>query len=98
MIKNHTPLPAVLVQGDLAGWITETGTPDGIFDSGQFMPGESWSYTFEETGTFTYYCIIHPWMEGIVIVESKIPDYPHDATGKELTFPLLQYTPAKTSK
>ena len=77
------------------GWMDnrDFGTPDGIFDSGQFMPGESWSYTFEETGTFTYYCIIHPWMEGIVIVESKIPDYPHDATGKELTFPLLQYTP-----
>ena len=77
------------------GWMDnrDFGTPDGLFDSGQFLPGESWSHTFEETGTFTYYCIIHPWMEGIVIVESKIPDYPHDATGKELTFPLLQYTP-----
>ena len=77
------------------GWMDnrDFGTPDGLFDSGQFLPGESWSHTFEETGTFTYYCIIHPWMEGIVIVESKIPEYPHDATGKELTFPILQYTP-----
>jgi hypothetical protein len=32
-------------------------------------------------------------MEGIVIVEKEIPDYPHDATGKKLEFPLLQYTP-----
>lgn len=32
-------------------------------------------------------------MEGVVIVEKLIPDYPHDATGKELKFPLLQYTP-----
>lgn len=77
------------------GWMDnrDFGTPDGIFDSGQFLPGDSWSYTFEETGTFTYYCIIHPWMEGVVVVESKIPDYPHDATGKQLTFPLLAYTP-----
>lgn len=77
------------------GWMDnrDFGTPDGIFDSGQFMPGDSWSFTFEETGTFTYYCIIHPWMEGVIIVESKIPDYPHDATGKQLTFPLLGYTP-----
>jgi len=77
------------------GWMDnrDFGTPDGIFDSAQFTPGESWSYEFKESGTFTYFCIIHPWMEGIVIVEKEIPDYPHDATGKKLEFPLLQYTP-----
>jgi plastocyanin len=77
------------------GWMDnkEFGKPDGIFDSELFLPGESWSYKFEESGTFSYFCIIHPWMEGIVIVEKEIPDYPHDATGKKLEFPLLQYTP-----
>ena len=54
-----------------------------------FSPGESWSYEFEESGTFSYFCIIHPWMEGIVIVEKEIPDFPHDATGKKLEFPLI---------
>ena len=77
------------------GWMDnkDFGTPDGVFDSERFMPGESWSYTFEKSGTFSYFCTIHPWMEGIVIVEKKIPDYPHDATGTKLEFPLLQYTP-----
>ena len=77
------------------GWMDnkEFGTPDGIFDSGNFPPGESWSYEFKEPGNYSYFCIIHPWMEGIVIVEKEIPDFPHDATGKELEFPLLQYTP-----
>jgi plastocyanin len=77
------------------GWMDnkDFGTPDGIFDSGRFMPGESWSYKFEESGTFTYFCIIHPWMEGIVVIEKAIPDFPHDASGKQLKFPLLQYTP-----
>ena len=76
------------------GWMSDNfGTADGYFDSDRFMPGESWSYKFEESGTFSYYCTIHPWMEGVVIVEKEIPDYPHDATGKELRFPLLQYTP-----
>lgn len=69
------------------------GEPDGIFDSGLFKPSESWNHTFEEAGIFSYYCIIHPWMEGLVIVEKVIPDFPHDATGKEVQFPLLQYTP-----
>ena len=76
------------------GWMSDNfGTPDGGFDSGRFMPGESWSIKFEESGTFSYYCTIHPWMEGVVIVEKNIPDYPHDATGQKLEFPLLQYTP-----
>ena len=74
------------------GWMDnkEFGTPDGIFDSGNFPPGESWSYEFKEPGNFSYFCIIHPWMEGIVIVEKEIPDFPHDATGKELEFPLYK--------
>ena len=76
------------------GWMSDNfGTPNGVFDSGRFMPGESWSYTFEESGTFSYYCIIHPWMEGVLIIEKVIPDYPHDATGTKIEFPLLQYTP-----
>ena len=76
------------------GWMSDNfGTPNGIFDSGRFMPGESWSYKFEESGTFSYYCTIHPWMEGILIIEKEIPDYPHDATGEKIEFPLLQYTP-----
>lgn len=76
------------------GWMSDNfGTANDIFDSGRFSPGESWSYTFDESGTFSYFCTIHPWMEGVVIVEKLIPDYPHDATGKKLEFPLLQYTP-----
>lgn len=76
------------------GWMSDNfGTPNGIFDSGRFMPGESWSYKFEESGTFSYYCTIHPWMEGILIIEKAIPNYPHDATGAKIEFPLLQYTP-----
>jgi len=76
------------------GWMSDDfGKPDNYFDSGRFMSEESWSYEFKESGTFTYYCTIHPWMEGILIVEKQIPDYAHDATGKKLKFPLLQYTP-----
>ncbi|WP_297473570.1 plastocyanin/azurin family copper-binding protein [Nitrosopumilus sp.] len=76
------------------GWMSDNfGTPNGIFDSGRFMPGESWSYKFEESGTFSYYCTIHPWMEGVLIIEKAIPNYPHDATGTKIEFPLLQYTP-----
>ncbi len=76
------------------GWMSDDfGTPNGIFDSERFMPGDSWSYTFQEKGTFRYFCIIHPWMEGIVNVEPLIPDYPHDAFGNRIEkFPIIDYT------
>ena len=56
------------------GWMSDNfRTSDGGFDSGRFMPGESWLIKFEESGTFSYFCTIHPWMEGVVIVEKKNP-------------------------
>jgi len=77
------------------GWMNKDfGTPDGLFNSDRFMPNESWSYTFEKSGSFSYYCTIHPWMDGIVIVKESIPDYPHDSFGKKIEkFPVIQYTP-----
>lgn len=50
---------------------TSTGTagsPDGTFDSGPIQPGETFSMTFEEAGTFDYFCAPHPWMQGQIIV------------------------------
>lgn len=43
---------------------------DGLFDSDFFSVGESWSYKFSDEGTYPYFCTIHPWMTGIVVVES----------------------------
>lgn len=77
------------------GWMggDKFGEPTGYFESGRFMEGDSWSFTFNETGLFSYFCTIHPWMEGVVIVGEAIPDYPHDATGNKIEkFPLIEYT------
>jgi plastocyanin len=77
------------------GWMNgaKFGNPDGVFDSGRFMKGESWSYTFEKSGIYNYYCTIHPWMEGVVIVGQAIPDYPHDAFGNKIEkFPIVKHT------
>lgn len=43
--------------------------PDGLFDSGYMDPADTFSYTFEDTGTYEYYCTLHPWMAGTVTVE-----------------------------
>ncbi len=41
---------------------------DGTFDSGHMNPSDTFSYTFDDVGEFHYYCRLHPWMEGTVIV------------------------------
>jgi len=42
--------------------------PDGNFDSSLFVAGDTFSHTFNEAGTFEYFCMVHPWMAGTVIV------------------------------
>lgn len=69
------------------------GMPDGVFDSDFFGPGKSWSYTFENTGTFAYFCVIHPWMEAVVVVEPAILDYPVDGSGnRQEVWPVHTYS------
>ncbi len=44
-------------------------TRDTLFDSGTLSGGATFSYTFAQSGTFEYYCKIHPYMTGKIIVE-----------------------------
>ena len=63
--------------------------PDGIFDSKLFSVGASWSYRFTDEGAYPYYCTIHPWMTGIVVVElafSVIQNVGDDAGDGSTTF------------
>ena len=41
---------------------------DNVFDSGIFMSGDTFEITFNDAGTFDYFCIVHSWMTGIVNV------------------------------
>ena len=42
--------------------------PSGEFDSSLLFAGETFSHTFDSSGEFPYFCLVHPWMEGVVIV------------------------------
>jgi len=50
---------------------TATDGPSGVFDSSLIMAGGSYSHTFDTAGTYVYFCMVHPWMEGTVIVEEE---------------------------
>jgi plastocyanin len=58
---NDDTLPHTVTSDPDAG-------PDAQFDA-ELDPGESFSYTFNEPGTYSYFCSLHPGMEGTVTVQ-----------------------------
>jgi plastocyanin len=66
--------------GTTVTWMYNANLPhtvtsdDGLFDSGTLGSGGSFSYTFDEAGTFAYHCRFHGGpggsaMSGVIIVE-----------------------------
>ncbi len=53
------------------------GGPDGKFNSDLFLAGKKFSHKFDEAGEFPYFCQVHPWMKGTVIVQAHA-DGGHD--------------------
>jgi len=60
---------------DTAAHTVTSGTPvegpDGIFDSSLVMAGSSFSHVFAEAGSYDYFCMVHPWMQGMVMVSAE---------------------------
>ena len=78
----YIPSNFVIKPGDSVTWINEdsafhsvtSGTYDmplELFDSGYLDPFETFSYTFDESGIYDYYCTLHPWMEAMIIVQER---------------------------
>lgn len=50
--------------------VTHTWTSvDDVWSSGGLASGESFEFTFDEPGEYSYFCTIHPTMEGTITVE-----------------------------
>ena len=55
--------------------------PNDLFDSGMFKTDEKFSHKFEKSGNFDYFCTLHPWMEGIVVVQLPAEDVSENEGG-----------------
>ena len=57
---------------DTAAHTVTSGTVDagltGVFDSGLFMADTTFEFTFDDAGIYDYFCMVHPWMTGIINV------------------------------
>lgn len=54
-----------------------SGRPSGndtgsVFDSGEIGPDGTYSFIFMSPGAYDYYCTLHPWMTGQVIVSPPL--------------------------
>lgn len=71
---------------DSATHIVASGLPkdgeDGIIYSGLMQPDEVFAFSFDESGVFPYFCTIHPWMEGLIVVN---PTLIKPVTSNEIT-------------
>ena len=64
--RNNDSAPHTTTSGSCSG---NTCTPMPGWDSGTLNPGQSFSFTFNTAGTFTYYCRIHgAMMQGTIRV------------------------------
>ena len=48
---------------------TMPDTVQVLFDSGLAMAGSTFEWSPTEVGTVPYFCMVHPWMQGIIIVQ-----------------------------
>jgi plastocyanin len=76
----YTPADITINAGDIVEWInidtaahTVTGGspadgPSGVFDSSLVMANANYAFTFDDAGSYDYFCMVHPWMVGSVTV------------------------------
>ena len=76
----YIPSNIVVEKGKSVTWLNEDSSfhsvtsgfypePSGFFDSGHLDPYQSYTLSFDEIGTYDYFCTLHPWMFAQVIVE-----------------------------
>ena len=64
---------------------TPTDGPSGVWDSSLVMMGTSFTTPALDAGEYPYFCMVHPWMAGLVIVEEEAhDDHGDDHGGMEM--------------
>jgi|SRR6185312_5763567 len=75
-IKNFAFGPAKLTvpAGTVVRFVNDDGeahtvtAEDRSFDSGGLDTANAWAYRFAKPGRFAYFCALHPYMKGTIVV------------------------------
>ncbi|TSA18251.1 MAG: hypothetical protein D4R72_02595, partial [Nitrosopumilales archaeon] len=89
----YSPNPLNVVPGTTVTWtntdktshtVTSGKVSDdnsgSLFDSSLLKPGKTFQFTFYNSGTYNYFCTVHPWMVGQVIVGNGVQPPPSTIT------------------
>jgi len=60
---NHDTVAHTITSGN-----PQDGT-NGLFDSGLLMPNKTYSMKFDLAFEYDYFCLVHPWMQGTIVVQ-----------------------------
>jgi plastocyanin len=72
---SFTPKEITVAKGTTVIWVNRDDVPhtvvngDRVFRSKALDTDDQFSFTFTETGTYAYFCSVHPMMTGKVIVK-----------------------------
>ncbi len=71
-VSIHAGDTVIWINADTAAHTVTSGSPtdgpDGTFDSSLVMAGATFEITFDDSGSYDYFCMVHPWMRGNVQV------------------------------
>ena len=63
----------IMSNTDTAAHTWTSGTPedgpDGNFDTSLIMTGAAFEWSPDTVGEYPYFCMVHPWMKGVIIVQ-----------------------------
>lgn len=77
--KSFQPPSLTIATGGTINWSNDDGeahtvtSTDQAFDSGILSAGAGFEQTFTESGSFPYFCLIHPEMRGTITVSDPVP-------------------------
>ncbi len=76
------PPQMTVLAGDTVRWTNESvrvhtvTAVDGSFASARLVNGDMFEHTFPTTGSYAYYCTLHPFMRGLVDVQDLLLSAP----------------------
>jgi plastocyanin len=72
------PETLTVTSGTTVTWTNKDDIPHTVASSdksfkgsGGLDTGDSYSYTFDKPGTYKYFCTLHPFMMGVIVVQAK---------------------------
>lgn len=97
---DYSPREVTVAVGGTVTWDNTGAAPhtvtehDSTWTSELLQPGDRYTRTFDETGTFSYFCTLHPGMVGTVIVAESVATEEATPSAPDAAAPIVADPPA----